>query len=175
MSNSVPSTSIFKISIFSILLSSQKLSSVAVLASNSEKSFIFSNLNILKNWTKILRDKLALDRGLDFGIDPLFKKIFINAKDFISSWDGRLYFIYLPEKERYTKKNIKHEKYLKKSQVIKIIDKLNIPIIDIHKEFFMKQADPLDFFSYRIYGHYNPVGYKKISEIIVKVVKSNLN
>tara|TARA_Y100000590_G_scaffold237044_1_gene266757 strand:- start:1666 stop:3036 length:1371 start_codon:yes stop_codon:yes gene_type:complete len=124
---------------------------------------------------KIIRDKLALDRGLDFGIDPLFKKIFINAKDFINKWNGKLYFVYLPEKERYTKNNIIHNEYLKKSRVIKLIEDLNIPIIDIHNEFFMKQEDPLSFFPYRIYGHYNAEGYMKISELIVSKVLLNLN
>ena len=49
---------------------------------------------------------MALDRGLDFGIDPLFKTIMLNAKDFISKFDAQLYFIYLPDKERYTNQNL---------------------------------------------------------------------
>ena len=53
---------------------------------------------------QILRDKIALDRGLDFGIDPLFEKILIEAKNFVNKWDGKLYFVYLPDKERYSNK-----------------------------------------------------------------------
>ena len=120
---------------------------------------------------QILRDKMALDRGLDFGIDPLFEKIMIDAKDFVNSWDGKLYFVYLPDKERYINKRVKDDNYLKRSQIIELIDNLNIPLIDIHKEFFMNQTDPISFFAHRIYGHYSPDGYHKISRIIVKKIK----
>ena len=114
---------------------------------------------------------MALDRGLDFGIDPLFEKIMIDAKDFVNSWDGKLYFVYLPDKERYINKRVKDDNYLKRSQIIELIDNLNIPLIDIHKEFFMNQTDPISFFAHRIYGHYSPDGYHKISKIIVKKIK----
>ena len=120
---------------------------------------------------QILRDKMALDRGLDFGIDPLFEKIMIDAKDFVNSWDGKLYFVYLPDKERYNNNKVKDDNYLKRSQIIELIDNLNIPLIDIHKEFFMNQTDPISFFAHRIYGHYSPDGYHKISKVIVKKIK----
>jgi len=120
---------------------------------------------------QILRDKMALDRGLDFGIDPLFEKIMIGAKDFVNSWDGKLYFVYLPDKERYNNNKVKDDNYLKRSQIIELIDNLNIPLIDIHKEFFMNQIDPISFFAHRIYGHYSSDGYHKISKIIVKKIK----
>ena len=35
--------------------------------------------------------------------------------------------------------------------IINTVNELNIPIIDIHREFFMKQTDPLAFFPYRIF------------------------
>ena len=41
---------------------------------------------------QIVRDKMALDRGLDFGIDPLFKTIMLNAKNFINKLDGKIIF-----------------------------------------------------------------------------------
>ena len=123
---------------------------------------------------QIVRDKMALDRGLDFGIDPLFKTIMLNAKDFISKFDGQLYFIYLPDKERYTNQNLNEDVYLKKMQVLKLINDINIPIIDIHKKFFTKQNDPLQYFAHRIYGHYSPKGYNEISKVILKEIE-NLN
>ena len=123
---------------------------------------------------QIIRDKMALDRGLDFGIDPLFKTIMLNAKDFISKFDGQLYFIYLPDKERYTNQNLNEDVYLKKMQVLKLINDINIPIIDIHKKFFTKQNDPLQYFAHRIYGHYSPKGYNEISKVILKEIE-NLN
>jgi hypothetical protein len=120
---------------------------------------------------QILRDKMALDRGLDFGVDPLFEKIISQAKSDINRWGGKLYFVYLPDKERYTSNKAHDDNYLKRGTVIELIENLNIPVIDVHKDFFMKQNDPLSFYAHRIYGHFNPEGYKKISEFIVEKIK----
>jgi len=114
---------------------------------------------------------MALDRGLNYGIDPLFKKIILEGKNHINSWGGKLYFVYLPDKERYSGNKANDDNYLKRKEVIKLIKMLNIPIIDVHKDFFMKQDDPLSFYAHRIYGHFNPEGYKKIAELIVKKTK----
>ena len=100
---------------------------------DSEKFLTFKKIIRLQ----ILRDKIALDRGLNFGIDPLFEKIMIEAKNFVNNLDSELYFVYLPDKERYANKKIKDNKYLKKSQIIELINNLNIPLIDIHEEFFL--------------------------------------
>ena len=53
---------------------------------------------------------------------------------------------------------------------------MNIPIIDIHKEFLMKQNDPVSFFAHRIYGHYSAEGYHNISKFIIeKIQEIDLN
>jgi len=117
---------------------------------------------------QIVRDKTSLDRGLDFGIDKTFEQILRIANNFVKRKDGRLYFVYLPDKERYTSSNIQNENYHKRSEVLKIINKLDIPIIDIHKDFFLKEKDPLDYFAYRIYGHYSAKGYHEISKVILE-------
>ena len=132
-----------------------------------EKNISFKKILRLK----IFRDKTSLDRGFVFGVDPLFEKILINADNFVKKWDGKLYFVYLPDKERYVKKNINDSKYLNRTEVLTLVSRLNIPLIDIHSDFFMKQNDPISFFAHRIYGHYSPEGYQKISKIIVNKVK----
>ena len=133
---------------------------------NAEKFLSFKKILRLQ----IIRDKSSLDRGLNFGVDPLFEKIISMANDLVKTWDGKLYFVYLPDKERYSEGSNKDDRYLKRSEVIEIINNLNIPIIDIHNEFFKKQADPMSFFAHRIYGHYSPDGYHKVAETIVKKV-----
>jgi len=131
---------------------------------NSKKFLPFKKIIRLQ----ILRDKTALDRGLNFVIDPLFEKILIKARNLVNGWNGRLYFVYLPDKERYSSQRIKDENYLKRSEIIELINNLDIPLIDIHEEFFIKQDDPIEFFAERIYGHYSPDGYNAISKIILK-------
>ena len=120
---------------------------------------------------KIIRDKMGLDRGLDFGVDPLLEKIIVKANNLVNTWDGKLFFVYLPDKERYSKGKIKNDSYLKRSQIINLIKKLNIPLIDIHEDFFVMQNDPISFYAERIYGHYSPEGYSKISKTIIKKVR----
>ena len=107
---------------------------------------------------------------MDFGIDPLLKTIMLNAKDFVNELGGQLYFIYLPDKERYTNKNLNEDVYLKKKKVLDLINNINIPIIDIHKEFFAKLNDPLKYFAHRIYGHYSSEGYREISKTILNKI-----
>ena len=136
------------------------------LKESSEKFLSFKKIIRLK----ILRDKTSLDRGLDFGVDPLFEKIIVSANNFVNSWNGKLFFVYLPDKEGYSAKKAKDDNYLKRAQVIDLIKNLNIPIIDIHKDFFLKQDDPISFYAHRIYGHYSPEGYSKISEVIINKV-----
>ena len=155
-----------KLKTYIMLAEKELINGESPINQDSEKFLSFKKILRLK----ILRDKMSLDRGLDFGIDPLFGKIIANAKDFVNSWKGKLYFVYLPDKERYGDGNIKNDRYLKRSQVIELINNLGIPIIDIHKEFFTKQTDPISFFADRIYGHYSPKGYSEISKVIIKKI-----
>ena len=117
---------------------------------------------------QIVRDKLSLDRGLDFGLDTMFEKILVNARNYVQQWDGNLYFIYLPDKERYSRNNINDGDYLKRDDVLNLVNNLKIPIIDIHRDLFSKHVDPISFYAHRIYGHYSSDGYNKVTEFILK-------
>ena len=57
------------------------------------------------------------------------------------------------------------------NEVLKIINDLNIPIIDIKKEVFDKMKDPLELFPFKGQGHYNVKGY----EIITKSIFNKIN
>ena len=119
---------------------------------------------------QLVRDKMALDRGLNFGIDPMFLQILNIMNNLVNQIGAELYFVYLPDKERYSPKSFKNEQYLNKAKIIKLVKSLNIPIIDVDKGFFRRQSDPLDFFAYRIYGHYNEKGYNEVSKYIIKEI-----
>ena len=157
-----------KLKMYIKLAESEYKKKILKIDKNSEKFLSFKKIIRLQ----ILRDKTALDRGLNFGIDPLFEKILVKARNLVNSWDGRLYFVYLPDKERYSSQRIKDKNYLKRSEIIELINNLNIPLIDIHEEFFIKQDDPIEFFAERIYGHYSPDGYNAISKIILKNINA---
>jgi hypothetical protein len=52
------------------------------------------------------------------------------------------------------------------NEIVKILDELNIPLIDIKSNVFDKHKDPLSLFPLRIHHHYNELGYKKVGNYI---------
>ena len=77
-----------------------------------------------------------------------------------------MYFVYLPSFYRYELTN-----YEKNYNNIKnFVVENDVKFIDINEELFMQEPKPLDLFPFKSHGHYNELGYKKISEIIYKNV-----
>ncbi len=101
-------------------------------------------------------------------IKPEFKKILKQTKDFLKLNNTKLYFVYLPSKELY-----QSDLYNEYNMVKKIVNELNIPFIDIHKDFFALEENPLSYFPFEYYNHYNVEGYKKISKIIYDQTKND--
>ena len=102
-------------------------------------------------------------------IDPTYKKIVSQIKLNVESWDGNLIFVYLPSAKHY---NIFYNnKKLKYKKMIEVINDLNIKIIDIHKDVFSLEKNPLENFPANIYGHYNAIGYSKVADHIFKNIK----
>ena len=93
-----------------------------------------------------------------------FKRILKLTKEFTNKNNSKLYFVYLPEYSRY-KKNYDNTNY---NLVKNIVNQLSIPFIDIHKEVFEKEQNPLKLFPFELNGHYNVYGYKKVAETIYK-------
>ena len=72
----------------------------------------------------------------------------------------------MPRYERYIQKSNNDDLFNYK-KIIKIVNSLNIPLIDIHKDPFKKHSDPLSLFPFRKNGHYNAEGYSEIAKAIV--------
>ncbi len=102
---------------------------------------------------------------------PIFEKILLAAKSKVSSWGGRLIFVYLPSYSRYAKKNINHDLYLDKELLLTRVAALSIKTIDMHSEVFIKQDDPLIYFPFRANGHYNKDGYFSVAKRISEEMK----
>jgi hypothetical protein len=110
--------------------------------------------------------------GVSAGLHhSLFPKILTKAKAEVEAWGGKLYFVYLPEYGRYYKKVDLYDKYNKKSEVIDLVEGLNIPVIDIHKEVFADHPDPLALYPLRLSGHFNAEGYARVAKAIVVNVR----
>jgi len=95
-----------------------------------------------------------------------FKYILSKANDKISTWDGELYFVYLPGIT-----SIMDSTLLYKDLVISTVKELDITVIDIHEEVFGNHHDPLSLFPLRSPGHYTAEGYRLVTEAIL----SNIN
>ncbi len=98
---------------------------------------------------------------------PELKKILQLTKELTNKNNSEFYFVYLPEYNRYTKTYDNTNYNLVKN----IVTELKIPFIDIHKEAFEKEENPLKLFPFELYGHYNVIGYKKVAETIYKFTK----
>ena len=105
---------------------------------------------------------------------PQFKEILKFAKDLALKNNSKFYFVYLPSDGRYkTHIRITNTDYFTDSYVSvkKVVNELNIPFIDIHKEVFLKESNPLKLFAFEMpLQHYNIEGYKKVTEAIYKFI-----
>ena len=118
-------------------------------------------INKLKN---NIQKEIPLKKKSDTFDD--FHKILKNAKDLSNKNKSNFYFVYLPEFSRY-KSKYNNDTYKK---IKTIVGKLNIPFIDIDKEVFKKESNPLELFPFELPGHYNVKGYKKVSEAIYNFI-----
>ena len=81
-----------------------------------------------------------------------------------------MYFVYLPTFE-LSSKGIEH---IKGELVLHTVKGLEIPIIDIQREVFYPNPDPLSLFPFRTgIGHYNAEGHRLVAEAITKRLKAD--
>ena len=99
-----------------------------------------------------------------------FTKVIILSNQLAYKNKSKFYFIYMPLYMRFQLNN-DNDNYQHYNEVLKIINDLNIPIIDIKKEVFDKMKNPLELFPFKGEGHYNVKGY----EIITKSIFNKIN
>ncbi len=123
------------------------------------------NIQVNKN-RPILNDELEL-----------FKTIITDSENLVSSWGGDLYFVYLPGFNQGFNINkqlrpifLKENEY--RQSVIKIINDLQIDLIDIYSEVFLKHPNPKNLFPFGVYGHYNREGYEIVAKKIESIIDS---
>ncbi len=99
----------------------------------------------------------------------IFKDILQKSKQMVSDWDGKMYFVYLPEFARYSIGNEDPNRDF----VLRTATELDIPIIDIHKEVFDPHPDPLSLFPFRTNCLYNAEGLRLVAEAIGKRLEAD--
>lgn len=140
---------------------------------NPVRKNYFSFDNIKRNFFEFiymdnLRNRLnILNRDV-----PLMEPILRKAKNVTSSWGGDLYFVYLPEYERYYEDW--DDDYKGKANLLFLVEEIDIPIIDFD-EAIKEQKDPMDLFPLRFGGHYNKTGYQLLAQTIMnKLIEDNI-
>ena len=98
----------------------------------------------------------------------IFSDILIRANELVSQWNGTMFFINFPSYDEI-KKN-KNDKYYK--IVNQVLNKINMPNINLKKVVFDKHPHPISLFPFGLPGHYNAEGYKFIGLAIAKKLKS---
>jgi hypothetical protein len=93
----------------------------------------------------------------------LFRAILDEARTSVAAWGGRMYFIYLPAWQRYRIPDLASQD---REIVLRMVDAMDIPIVDIH-EAFAKHPDPLSLFPSRRHAHYNVEGHHLVAQEVL--------
>jgi lysophospholipase L1-like esterase len=100
----------------------------------------------------------------------LFRRILQEARDSVSSWGGKLYFVYLPSQEVFLDGQFARENETERQSILKILEELHISLIDLLPA-FKNQKDPNEL--YAIAGaHFNPQGYQLMGKTISEALKA---
>ena len=103
-------------------------------------------------------------------LKAVFMQTLEKANQLVSSWNGKLYFIYLPSRQ-VTTDNREHPWH---DFVLNTATELGIPIIDIENKVFAPHDDPASLFPFRNLGyHYNAKGYALVAEAIAERLRAD--
>jgi hypothetical protein len=126
-----------------------------------------------------LRQHLGLSLGSNYGGTSadqsgiseaelnLFRTVLLRVQASVSAWGGKLYFVYLPQWQRYAGPEITNSH---RQQILMLVRNIGFPVIDIHLV-FQAQKDPVALFPWRLGGgHYTEVGNQLVAEEILRSI-----
>ena len=102
-----------------------------------------------------------------------FKSILKLSNKLTKENNSKLYFIYLPKYNRYIDggNNGQLHSY---NKIIKLVQSLDIPVIDINMKLFEKHDDLSSLFSFKMV-HYSEKGYQSVAKIIFSKIQEYEN
>jgi len=137
---------------------------------NKKISKFLEKTKTLRLWN--VRHLISNLMQMNIYLDPLFFDLLQKTNDHVNDWGGKLFFVYMPEARRYENhlnRFVLRGKFRNKEIILNKVKSMNIDIIDVDKDIFSKNENPLVYFD-RTNVHYNKYGYKLIAnEIIDKV------
>lgn len=102
----------------------------------------------------------------------LLTEILSEARKTVDSWDGTLYLVYLPERERYVSSRAADLDEARRQQVMRVAHRVGVEFIDVHAA-FQASGDPVGLFPFRRRGHYNEAGHRLVAEAVLKALSSH--
>lgn len=106
-----------------------------------------------------------------------FERVLGDAREFVRSWNGELYFVYLPSIERYYGP-IEDCEWVKWKSMVDLYDEImemvqdvGLPIIDVTKA-FDRNPDPRSLWPFRKGGHYAKDGHRTVAEAVLAALPS---
>ena len=113
--------------------------------------------------------KLYFLRSVTFKPSPgdNFIEILNKTNILLKRKNVKLFFVYLPSFKRY---KFAYDKFHLRN-VKKIVENLGIDFIDMDKEVFAKEINPLKLFPYEMDGHYNVQGYQKVARKLIEIIQ----
>ena len=105
----------------------------------------------------------------------ILSDVLAEAKRETDLLEAKLYFVYLPSASRFLdgNKNVLKENDYFRKEVIDIVNELDIGFIDIYEKLFKYHENPLSFYHFSMYSHYNKKAVEEISQEIYKQVLNN--
>jgi hypothetical protein len=101
-----------------------------------------------------------------------FKNILFLTKKLADENNSNLHFVYLGSYYRYKSNFFSNHSFLSNySKIVKIVNDLDVPLIDTNEAFFAKEKNPIDYFPFARYSHYTVEGYNKLSSLIYRLTK----
>jgi len=143
-------------------LKKKMMASLKKTAQDQLKTARIAKKQKIKKFLLLYKTRQKLKKNKIKPVTEDFYNIIKLTNEFAKKNNTKLYFVYLPEINRY-KVKYNDNNYKKIKQYI-IKNKINF--IDVHKELFLKEKDPLILFTNGNQYHYSSEGYRKVSEII---------
>jgi lysophospholipase L1-like esterase len=103
------------------------------------------------------------------GLDPvtLLGEVLAQARARVEGWGGNLYFVYLPQYERFASRWNLSDEARRRDDVLALVDELGIPTIDVLGA-MQEHREPTSLFPFGLPGHFNAAGYELVAEVIVR-------
>lgn len=103
----------------------------------------------------------------------LFQSVLQVARDRVSGWGGRLYFVFVPEWERYYQPAVLEGRDVRDS-VLRIARELDLPVIDF-EAVVRQHPNRVELFAHQelAKGHFTALGYELMAREVGRVIEKD--